>query len=376
MAGIYVHIPYCKSKCNYCDFYSIIDSGNHWRFIKAVLREAELRAGYLADEKVTTVYFGGGTPSVFSTAELGKLLEGLRRVFTIDEKAEVTIEVNPDDANFQWLKDTKISGFNRLSLGLQTWNEDILKMLNRRHTVKQSEKALVNSVKAGFENISVDLIYGIPGYETESWKNDLDITLKFDIKHISAYHLTIEPGTVFGKMKKSGKLIETDEEMSNEQFNILVEKTAEAEFVQYEISNFAREGWFSVHNCNYWRQVPYLGLGPSAHSYNRLSRQWNIRDVEKYISSLESNKTCFRQEELDLKTRFNEYIMTSLRTIWGIDLDHVEKNFEKEGSDYLTNLSKKFVNYGLVRMHDRHMVLTGTGKMIADNIISELMMVE
>ncbi|HOM40870.1 MAG TPA: radical SAM family heme chaperone HemW [Bacteroidales bacterium] len=375
MAGIYIHIPFCKSICHYCDFYKVLDEDNHSRFINAVLLEAKLRKDYLSGESVSTIYLGGGTPSVLSVKELSDLIDGLYGIFNVENDCEITIEVNPDDVGIEWLNEIRKIGFNRLSYGIQSWNDDILRMLNRRHNSKQAAEALIFSEKAGFENISVDLIYGIPGYDSASWGKDLEQTFGYNIKHLSAYHMTIKPETFFGKLKKAGKLNELDEEESNNQFNLLIEKAENAGFIQYEISNFAKEGWFSKHNSNYWRQVIYIGLGPSAHSFNRISRQWNISNLEKYISAVESNKKFYTREELDNKKIFNEYILTSLRTMWGIDLDYIEINFSKEGYDYVMNLSRKFIDYGLMRLENNHLVLTNTGKMISDNIISEFMMV-
>ena len=248
-------------------------------------------------------------------------------------------------------------------------------MLNRRHDSTQAVTALKETFNAGFENVTIDLIYGIPGMSSSAWAENLDKTFSFDIKHLSAYHLTFEPGTVFGKMLEKGMIIsEIDEDDSAAQFNILIEKAESAGFIQYEISNFGKPGYFSIHNSNYWKQINYLGLGPSAHSFNGYSRQWNIRDLKGYIKSLDKGKSFFESEELDTKTRFNEYIMTSLRTMWGIDLDYVEKTFEKEGYDYVVNLAGKFKDYGLMKQEKKTLVLTNQGKMISDNIISEFMM--
>jgi len=209
---------------------------------------------------------------------------------------------------------------------------------------------------------------------TTEWASGLDKTLAFDIQHLSAYHLTIEPGTVFNRMKEKGTLVEIDEDESTAEFNILLEKTSQAGFINYEISNFGKPGYFSIHNTNYWKQVPYLGLGPSAHSFNGYSRQWNIRDIKKYIKSTNSGIPSFEREELDIKTKFNEYVMTSLRTMWGIDLEYIEKIFEKEGYDYIVNLSGKFIDYGLMKQDNKNLILTNQGKMISDNIISEFIM--
>jgi oxygen-independent coproporphyrinogen III oxidase len=374
MAGIYVHIPFCKKLCSYCDFYRIISPADYSGFIDALITEAELRRNYLSDEIVSTIYFGGGTPSVLSPKDISKVLDKLSALFSIDNNCENTIELNPDDIDITYLKGLKSININRVSLGIQSWRDEDLVLLNRRHTSAQAEKALKTTINSGFENISVDLIYGIPGMSSSDWAANLDKTLSFNIQHISAYHLTIEPGTVFGKMKERGLLTEIDEEESSLQFNILIEKAEKAGFIHYEISNFGKEGYFSKHNTNYWKQINYLGLGPSAHSFNNYSRQWNKKNVNSYISSVKKNKPFYEGEELSSKTRFNEYIMTSLRTMWGVDLDFVEKMFEKEGHDYVINMAGKFINYGLMKHENHNLVLTNQGKMISDNIISEFMM--
>ena len=374
MAGIYVHIPFCKTLCNYCDFYHIISPGDHSEFIKALLHETKTRQDYIGNDPVSTIYIGGGTPSVLSVKELETILNCLKTWFSIEQDSELTIELNPDDITYNYLKELKKLEFNRISLGVQSWRDEDLKMLNRRHTEAQAEKALQETLDAGFENVSIDLIYGIPGMGLKEWEKNISKALKYDIEHLSAYHLNIEPGTVFGKMKEKGLIKEIDEEESTAEFNMLLKKTESAGFVQYEISNFSKPGYFSVHNSNYWKQVPYIGLGPSAHSFNGYSRQWNVSDIKKYIKQVTSDEQFFEKEELDAKTRFNEYIMTSLRTMWGIDLDYVESTFEKEGYDYVINLSGKFIDYGLMRRNQTNLILTNQGKMISDNIISEFMM--
>jgi oxygen-independent coproporphyrinogen III oxidase len=376
MAGIYIHIPFCKKLCYYCDFYRVITPGNKSTFIDALLKESELRKGYLIDEVISTIYFGGGTPSVLSVSEVQTILDHIYKNYKVEDKCEITIELNPDDVDPEYLKGIKMLNINRISLGIQSWRDKDLIMLNRRHDSIQAKNALENTLNAGFDNVTIDLIYGIPGMSLSDWALNLQKTLTFDIKHISAYHLTIEPGTVFGKMKKAGHLIEIDEEESASQFNILIEITGKAGFIHYEISNFGKEGYFSLHNMNYWKQVNYLGLGPSAHSFNNYSRQWNIDDINKYVNAVKNNKPFFKKEELGIKTRFNEYIMTSLRTMWGIDLDYVERVFEKEGYDYIINLAGKFKEYGLMKQDKKTLILTNQGKMISDNIISEFMMVK
>jgi oxygen-independent coproporphyrinogen III oxidase len=373
MAGIYIHIPFCKKLCYYCDFYHQISANDYSAYINALLKEVLLRREYLENETVSTIYIGGGTPSVLSINELAKVLDHINKLFRITEDCEITIELNPDDIQPAYLEGLKNLNINRISLGVQSWNDADLKILNRRHDSARAVSALKDTLAAGFRNVTIDLIYGIPGMSLKDWESNLDFSFSFDIKHFSAYHLTIEPGTVFGKMLKLGSITEIDENESVAQFNLLIEKAASAGFIQYEISNFGKPGYFSIHNSNYWKQIKYLGLGPSAHSYNGYSRQWNIRELKGYIKSIGNKKPFFEIEELGIKTRFNEYIMTSLRTIWGIDLDYVEKVFEKEGYDYVVNLSEKFKNYGLMKLEKNSLVLTNQGKLISDNIISEFM---
>jgi len=374
MAGIYIHIPFCKKLCFYCDFFHVITTENNSSFIDALLNEATLRKEYLENEPVSTIYLGGGTPSVFSVKDLGTILNHIHKEFRVTDDCEMTIELNPDDVQPAYLEGLRNHNINRISLGIQSWRDSDLKMLNRRHDSAQAVTALKDTLNAGFENVTIDLIYGIPGMSQKDWESNLDFSFSFGIKHLSAYHLTFEPGTVFGKMLMKGTISEIDENDSAAQFNILIQKAESAGFVQYEISNFGKPGYFSIHNSNYWKQVKYLGLGPSAHSFNGYSRQWNIRDLKGYIKCVNTGKSFFESEELDIKKRFNEYIMTSLRTMWGIDLEYVEKMFEKEGYDYVVNLSGKFRNYGLMKLEKNSLVLTNQGKLISDNIISEFMM--
>jgi oxygen-independent coproporphyrinogen-3 oxidase len=308
--------------------------------------------------------------------EIRAILENIKKLYSVEENCEITIEMNPDDVGKDYLLSLKDTNVNRVSLGIQSWRDADLKLLNRRHNAAQAVNALEETIKAGFQNVTIDLIYGIPGLTSQEWSSNLDFTFAFDINHLSAYHLTIEPGTIFGKMKEKGLLTEIDEEESNAQFHLLIEKAESAGFVHYEISNFGKPGYFSVHNSNYWKQVNYIGLGPSAHSFNGYSRQWNVRDVRKYIKAVNSGSPFFEREELDKKTRFNEYIMTSLRTMWGIDLEYVERTFDKEGYDYIVNLAGKLIDYGLMRPDKKTLVLTNQGKMISDNVISELMLPE
>lgn len=374
MAGIYIHIPFCRKLCSYCDFYHVISKSDNKQYIDALNREAYLRRDYLGNQSVSTIYIGGGTPSVLQPAEIKSILDNISRNFGVDEEPEVTIELNPDDVTDEFLDGLKKTIVNRISIGIQSWRDQDLKFMNRRHTASAAAIALDKIFDAGYDNVTIDLIYGIPGMLASDWGSNLDISFSYNIKHLSAYHLTIEPGTMLGKMKEKGALSEIEEDESASQFQLLIEKAGAAGFIHYEISNFGLPGFLSVHNSNYWKQVSYLGLGPSAHSFNGYSRQWNVRDVKKYIKAVDSGCLDFDIEELDRKTRFNEYLMTSLRTMWGISLDYVEEAFDKEGYDYIKNLSGKFIDYGLMKQEKNTLILTNQGKMISDNIISELML--
>lgn len=374
MAGIYVHIPFCRKICSYCDFYHVAEPKDIQPFIEAVLKEAELRKDYVGREKISTIYFGGGTPSVMPSGSLKTILDFLFKHYDVEESAEITLEVNPDDITREFVDQLKNTRVNRISVGIQSWRDEDLKFLGRRHDSSGAKRALDEIFRAGYVNVAIDLIYGIPGLDSASWMSNLDYSFSHDIKHLSAYHLTIEPGTLLGRMKEKGLLTEIEEEESSLQYNILIEKIAEAGFIQYEISNFGKPGYFSIHNSNYWKQVTYLGLGPSAHSFNGYSRQWNVKDVNKYIRALKSGSLNYEREELNKRTMFNEYIMTSLRTMWGIDLEYIEDKFDKEGYDYIVNLSGKFIDYGLMRQDQKTLILTNQGMMISDNIISGLML--
>jgi len=374
MAGIYIHIPFCKSFCHYCDFYSITDNSETESFVQAVILESAMQARYLDGETVETIYLGGGTPSLLTAGQTGQIISAVRKNFSISDDPEITIEVNPDDVYEGYFRELAGTGVNRVSLGVQSWNDKRLKYLGRRHDSAQSAKALELVFKEGIVNVSADLIYGLPGMTTSDLKLDIEKTFAWPVTHLSAYHLTIEEGTRFGKMKKEKRLVETDEETSNAMFSLLGKMCREKGFIHYEISNFALPGYISRHNSAYWKQIPYLGLGPSAHSFNRTSRQWNVSDLKKYLRSINSGKVPFEKEDLDRLTTFNEYVMTSLRTMWGIDLEHIEAYYDKELHDYLVNLSDKYIRYGLMRREKNTLVLTDQGRMISDNIIAELLM--
>lgn len=373
MAGVYIHIPFCKSFCSYCDFYSTTDNTLKEALVQALMQEIPLRSSYLEGEKVETIYLGGGTPSLLDPSVTEGILAQVRKHFVMDDNPEITAEINPDDVYEGFFTSLRKAGVNRISMGVQSWNDKRLHYLGRRHDADQSAVALEAVFREGFDNVSADIIYGVPGMTTADLKSDLDKTFSFPVTHLSAYHLTVEEGTKLGRLRKAGKLKETDEEISGAMFTLLGKICRDHGFIHYEISNFAREGFISRHNSSYWKQVPYIGLGPSAHSFDRRSRQWNVSDIRKYIKAIGAGKIPCEREELSRITVFNEYVMTSLRTMWGIDLQYVEEYFDKEMHDYLVNLSGRYIRYGLMKREKNTLILTDQGKMISDNIIAELL---
>lgn len=376
MAGIYIHIPFCKKICHYCDFHKELLSEKADDLLKAMEREIALQENYLEGEVIETIYFGGGTPSVLSTEKIGSLYETVKKHNPVEKEVEITLEANPDDLDSSYLTGLRSIGINRISIGVQSFHDDELKILNRRHTAQQALESIRKSNRAGFQNISIDLMYGIPGTDSRKLERSIDLTRKEPVCHISAYHLTIEPGTEFANLLKKGKLQLMEEDESVDQFRALIEKLESYGFIHYEISNFCRDGYFSKHNTNYWKQKRYLGIGPSAHSFNGSSRQWNVSNNHTYIESITRKKIPYTKEVLDQKSRYNDYILTSLRTMWGADLKYIEEAFSKEARDYCVSLSNRFIDYGMLDRKDDSLILTQQGKFISDNIISELLMVE
>lgn len=376
MAGIYIHIPFCKQLCFYCDFYKSNSLKEKPQFIKALKHEIELQKNYLEGEKIETIYFGGGTPSVLNGKEINNLLKKLSEIHEITDNPEITLEVNPDDIDMDYVCEIKTTPVNRLSIGIQSFSDEDLLLLNRRHNKRHAINAVKLSQSAGFSNISIDLIYGIPGMSVENWKKNLKQAFEFNVQHISAYFLTFEPGTVIAQLIEKGEITPLEEEENVEQYSVLLEQMVQNHFIPYEISNFCKEDYFSKHNTNYWKQEKYLGLGPSAHSYNGHSRQWNIADNDKYIKSLKRDSLVFEREILDPKRKYNDYILTSLRTMWGVDLKYLEEEFSKEARDYCVSLAKRLLEYGMIDIKNESLILTKQGKFIADNIIAELLMTD
>ncbi len=375
MAGIYFHIPFCKTRCNYCDFYKTTLLGLKKDLLDGLHQELITRQDYLGQERISSIYLGGGTPSLLDPGEINHLLAMVYRLFKVDDQVEITLEANPDDLSLDYLISLRDIKVNRLSIGIQSFIDEHLLLMNRRHSSKIAHQAITLAEKAGFDNLSMDLIYGIPGMSMKQWKENLEITSDLPVQHVSAYHLTLEKDTVFHEWKRAGKLHEVDEEESWQQFDMLAEKLENAGFEHYEISNFAKPGCYSKHNTNYWRQEKYMGIGPSAHSYDLSSRQWNVPEIEKYTGGLKNKEDIFfEKEELDSFTRFNEYIMTGLRTTWGIDMNHVKNEFGEKLHEFLLEQLRQcpndvFVNeQGKIRLNKK-------GMFLSDSVISQLMYV-
>lgn len=372
MAGIYIHIPYCKQTCSYCDFHFSTSLKSKDAFISSLIHEIELQKNYLGKNTlIETIYFGGGTPSLLSTDELDKIFKSLYANFSITKNAEITLEANPDDLSKTKLQELKLSPINRLSIGIQSFFEEDLKLMNRAHTAQNAENCIKESQQAGFENLTVDLIYGTPGLSNTNWKKNLAKVFDLGIPHLSSYSLTVEEKTPLESHIKKGKVKPVDEEQSAEQFLILVAETTKNGYEQYEISNFCKPGFHSRHNSNYWKGVKYLGLGPSAHSFDGNSRQWNVSNNFRYIKSIAENKIPSEKEILTTEQKFNEYMMTGLRTSTGISLEKVSTEF---GEDYLSKLlteAKNYLDCSKIILKRNHLILTNSGKLIADRISSD-----
>jgi oxygen-independent coproporphyrinogen-3 oxidase len=373
VSGIYIHIPFCKQACNYCDFHFSTSLNNKTSLVECIVAEIENRKNYLSDKNIQTIYFGGGTPSLLSEKETFLILEKIYKTYKVSNDVEITLECNPDDLSELKLKELKRAEINRLSIGLQSFNEEELKWMNRAHTAKESEASVKRAQDKGFENITIDLIYGSKFSTLGNWKNTLNTAIELNVQHISSYNLTIEDKTKLGHDFKIKNEQAIDEEKSVELFLEMVDRLEKNNFIQYEISNFGKEGFFSKHNSNYWKGVHYIGFGPSAHSFDGVSRQWNIANNNAYIKHLSDKKdTYFEKETLTETERFNEYVLTTLRTIWGIDLNYLKKNFN---SDFVSTFLKQVDTYlknETIVLKDSAYVLTNSGKLLADRIASEL----
>ncbi|WP_026703423.1 radical SAM family heme chaperone HemW [Flavobacterium soli] len=380
MSGIYIHIPFCKQACHYCDFHFSTSMKRKEEIVLALAKEIQMRKNELLDSAqndnhiVETIYFGGGTPSVLAIKEIQFLIDSVCQNFKVAEHPEITLEANPDDLSEEKIIELANSPINRLSIGVQSFFEDDLQLMNRAHNSAEAKKSLEIATRY-FDNISIDLIYGMPGMSNEKWKKNIEIALSFDIPHISSYALTVEPKTALKKLIQTGKIAEPKDDVAQEHFQILVDTLQENGFIHYELSNFGKENYFSKNNSAYWLGKKYLGIGPSAHSYDGISRSWNIANNIIYLKSLKENKLLSEKEILTQTDRYNEYVMTGLRTIWGISLERIEKEFGEKYLDYLLKQSQKFISDDLLSIENNVLKTTKKGKFLADGIASDLFLI-
>ncbi len=374
MAGIYIHIPFCKQACHYCNFHFSLSLSRKNELIDAILFEIENRKSYLEGEVIKTIYLGGGTPSILDYDDLAKILDKIQIIYPKLEVEEYTIEANPDDLDSSKIKDFIKLGVNRLSIGIQSFHDIDLKYMNRVHNSKEALHSIYRSQDAGIDNISIDLIYGTPTMNHEQWKENLQTAFQSQVTHISAYALTVEPKTKLASLIKK-KIIETPvDEVAYIQFQQMLEMMEQNSFEAYEISNFCKGEQYSKHNTSYWKGIPYIGFGPSAHSYNGVSRQWNISNNIKYIRDIQTPSAYYESEILSINNQVNEYIMTSLRTKWGMDLKHIEQHFGASIKESINNTLEKEISKEYYEIMDGVVYLNKVGKFMADGIASNLFM--
>ena len=375
MAGIYIHIPFCKRRCIYCDFFSTTQSEKKSAYVRALCRELEMRRDYVEGEEIETIYLGGGTPSQLTEEELKAIFASIYHIYKVREDAEITLEANPDDLTPEYVAMLRQLSVNRISMGIQTFQEETLKLLHRRHTATQAIEAFRRCREAGFQNISIDLMYGLPGETLETWKEDLRQAINLRPEHISAYHLIYEENTALWKLREQHQVEEADEDLSVSLFETLMDRLTEAGYQHYEISNFCLSGMHSRHNSSYWTGKKYLGCGPSAHSFNGVSRQWNVASLEGYIKGVEEGVLDYEVEELDLYTRYNDYVLTSIRTCWGMSLSKLRSEFGEELYRYCMRMAKPHKDQGVLENRGGVLRLTRKGIFVSDGIMSDLMWV-
>ena len=374
MSGIYIHIPFCKQACHYCDFHFSTSLKKKPQMVAAICEELLLRKDEIP-QQVETIYFGGGTPSLLNAEELEQIFQTIQQNFDISEAPEITLEANPDDLSEEKIKMLAASPVNRLSIGVQSFYGEDLRLMNRAHTEEEALKS-IQLAKKYFDNISLDLIYGIPGSHNERWRKNLQLVLGLEVPHISSYALTVETGTALQSMIKKGTVAPVEEELAKEQYAIMIEVLESAGFENYEFSNFGHPGYFSRNNTAYWFGKPYLGIGPSAHSFDGHTRKWNISNNTLYIKSIEKGEIPAQSETLTQTDRYNELVMTRLRTKWGISLDEVEQKFGREYSDYLLKESAALIAKGLLEQENGVLQVSKKGKFLSDGIAAELFLVD
>lgn len=371
MAGIYIHIPFCKQACHYCDFHFSTSLKKKDELVSALAKELQLRKDEFINTEVQTIYFGGGTPSLLTNDELVFLINTVYENYKVTENPEITLEANPDDLSKTRILGLSKSPVNRLSIGIQSFFESDLKLMNRAHNAEEAKECLSVATQY-FDNISIDLIYGIQGASNAQWLQNIEIALRYNVPHISSYALTVEPKTALATFVKKGVIDDVNDEQAHEQFHLLKDKLEASGFVHYELSNYGKEGYFSKNNSAYWQGKPYIGIGPSAHSFNGKQRGWNVRNNTNYINEIAKNILPIEIETLTTTDRYNEYIMTGLRTIWGVSLDKVEKDFGKTYKDYLKEQAETFINQHLLYIDNKHIRVTKKGQFLSDGIASEL----
>lgn len=376
MAGIYIHIPFCASRCVYCDFFSSTDSSWRGRYVVAVCRELELRRAELEDEPISTVYVGGGTPSTLSTAERARLFAALSKVVDWGACSEVTLEANPDDVTPQFVASLKETPVNRLSMGVQSFSDADLAFLRRRHTARGAVEAVERCQAAGYDNISIDLIYGLPGQTLEAWQANLQQAVALGVPHLSAYNLIYEEGTPLWRMRERGEVRECDEELSLQMFDCLIDRLAAARYEHYEISNFARDGRYARHNTSYWTGVPYLGLGAAAHSYDGRVRRINPASLSRYVTAIEAGRVAFDEELESSDSLYNERILTSLRTCWGLDLNRLRTDFGEARLRYCLEQAQPHLRAGRLSLDNGMLRITRAGLFTSDDVMSDLFWVD
>lgn len=375
MAGIYIHIPFCKRRCIYCDFFSTTQSEKKSAYVRALCRELEMCRDYVEGEEIETIYLGGGTPSQLTEEELKAIFSSIYHIYKVKTNAEITLEANPDDLTPEYVAMLRQLPVNRISMGIQTFQEETLKLLHRRHTATQAIEAFRRCREAGFQNISIDLMYGLPGETMETWMQDLRQAIDLRPEHISAYHLIYEEDTALWKLREQHQVEEADENLSVSLFETLIDRLKEAGYQHYEISNFCLSGMHSRHNSSYWTGKKYLGCGPSAHSFNGVSRQWNVASLEGYIKGVEEGVLDYEVEVLDLYTRYNDFVLTSIRTAWGMPLSKLRSEFGEELYRYCMRMAKPHVDQGVLENREGVLRLTRKGIFVSDGIMSDLMWV-
>ncbi|MFP4470365.1 MAG: radical SAM family heme chaperone HemW [Bacteroidales bacterium] len=372
MAGLYVHIPFCRQKCHYCNFYSLATAKFRDEVMAALPWELELQQHYFKGETTGTIYFGGGTPSLFRPGKIQEIIDQTAKFPGLEENAEITLEANPDDITAAWLDELEKTSVNRLSIGIQSFRDEELKKLNRMHSAQDALHSVRLAQERGYQNISIDLIYGIPGQTEEAWRENLASAIALHVAHISAYALTVEPHTALDVLIRKGKYPPVDDALAARHFEILSKFLTDEDYEHYEISNFALRGSYSRHNKSYWEGTKYLGIGPSAHSFDGNSRQWNVSNLQQYLEGIQQGKPVFEKETLTTAQRFNEYVMTAIRTMWGIDCRKVEDSFDAARLHDLLRQAEPYIQDGRIEKTPDHLVLTARGKFFADGIASAL----